>query len=404
MSRVEGERTTLTRKDVLVVIPLYNHAKTVAEVAAGAVEQGFDVLVVDDGSSDNPGAEIKKQGCAFIRHPVNRGKGAAILSGAQYADVNGYSYIVTIDADGQFLPEDIGLLTGEVEKGSAGGTIIVGNRMMDGSAPVSSHFGRKFSNFWVRLESGVQVDDSQTGLRLYPVKELLALPVFSRGYAFEVEVLVRAVWAGLSIRSVPVRVVYPEGDERVSHFHKIRDNFRISMLHTWLVSRSLIPIPHKQIVNPVNKRIKNNIPLNPLKLMKMLCKEHNTTLQLAVAAWMGIFLGALPLIACHTLVIIYVTHRLHLNKVAAVASSQLCCPPFVPVICIEVGHFMRHGAFLTSANWQTLVVEIPSRIYEWFLGSLLVGPLLGALVAWSVYRSVTFLRRQRKVLPLQGEE
>ena len=108
----------------------------------------------------------------------------------------------------------------------------------------------------------------------------------------------------------------------------------MTLLHTLLVTRALIPWPHKKLVK--KKALDEQLSLlrHPVKLFKRLLQEHATPGQLATAAWMGVFLGALPLIGIHTVVIIYVCHMLHLNKMAAVASSQLCMPPLVPVICI----------------------------------------------------------------------
>ncbi|MCA1765407.1 MAG: DUF2062 domain-containing protein, partial [Desulfobulbaceae bacterium] len=117
--------------------------------------------------------------------------------------------------------------------------------------------------------------------------------------------------------------------------------------------------------------------------------------QLASAAWMGVFLGALPLIAIHTVAIIYVSHRLHLNKLTAITASQVCMPPLVPVLCIEIGYFMRHGSLLVDLNWETMVVQIHYRLWEWLLGSLLVGPLLGLLVGGVLYFAIKNLRRGR---------
>jgi len=107
---------------------------------------------------------------------------------------------------------------------------------------------------------------------------------------------------------------------------------------------------------------------------------------------MGLFLGTLPLIACHTIVIVYVTHRLHLNKAAAVAASQLCCPPVVPVICIETGYFMRNGHLLLELSLDTTVYQLHQRLLEWLLGSLVVGPLLGIAGGLATYFVVRWLR------------
>lgn len=381
---------------ILLVIPVYNHADTVRTVVEKALACGWPVLVIDDGSSDDIAGQLTALTCEYHALDKNCGKGAAILAAAQIAREQGYEAIITVDADGQLDPSDGQYLAEKaMEKWPA---LVIGSRRMDSeSAPAASLFGRAFSNFWVRLECGLELPDTQSGLRLYPVAELLSLKIRCRRYDFEIESLVRLAWSGVAVRSVPVSVHYPEPEERQSHFHQFKDNFRLTMLHTRLVCRALCPWPHSKLVElspeeKLQKRQDTLSLLHPVKLIRRLCLEHTSTLQLAVAVWMGIFLGALPLIACHTVAILYVTHRLHLNKPAAVSASQFCMPPVVPVICMQAGYFMRKGHFLLDINWDTMVLQIDQRLWEWLIGSLVVGPLLGLIGAALVYFSVRRLR------------
>ena len=123
----------------------------------------------------------------------------------------------------------------------------------------------------------------------------------------------------------------------------------------------------------------------PWQTLINICKESSSPFWLAVAVWFGVFLGALPLIACHTIAIIYVAYRFQLNKVAAVAASQFCMPPLVPALCIEVGYYLRNGEFLLDFSWDRWLLEIPQRLWDWFLGSLIVEPILGLVFATLVY-------------------
>ena len=388
---------TATAPRTLLVIPVYNHAATLPGVVRRALGTGLPVLVVDDGSTDGGPEALGDLACQVRRLPRNQGKGAAILAGAEAARAQGFEAIVTVDADGQFDPATTLSLIEEAARSWP--QMVIGARRMDQeSVPRASLFGRAFSNFWVRLETGRELPDTQSGLRLYPVRELLALTTRARRYDFEIEILVRAAWAGLPIHSVPVAVHYPPGKERVSHFHRLKDNLRLTRLHTRLVLRSLSPWPHRRLVatapaarNPVA----GLSMLHPLRFLKQLCQEHTSALQLGVAVWLGLFLGALPLLACHTAVIIYVTHRLHLNKIAAVTASQLCCPPVVPALCIEIGYFLRHGRLLTEVSWDLLVLEAPQRLWEWLLGSLFVGPLLGLAGGGLTWLAVSRLRTRK---------
>jgi len=240
--------TAPTFPDTLLLIPLYNHAATVRGVVERALRSGFAVLVVDDGSSDEGLQNLTGLSILTIRLAKNQGKGVAILTGTKEAARRGYSRILTLDADGQHHPEEAHLLCREAEKHAAPVIVIGIRRMIQETVPRSSHFGRAFSNFWVKLECGRELRDTQSGMRLYPVKELLALKLCRLRYDFEIEALVKAVWAGVEIAEVDISVHYPLPDERISHFHKFKDNWHLTALHTALVLRRLLPWPHKKLV------------------------------------------------------------------------------------------------------------------------------------------------------------
>lgn len=220
------------------IIPVYNHALMIEQVAQKAQVLGYPVFVVDDGSTDETTrrlAEIK--GIRLLRHEQNEGKGAAIMTGfaaaAALAD-----YVITIDADGQHYPEDaLKLIAAIPEKERP---LIVGAREgMDAVSgahiPWTSRFGRKFSNFWVWAAGGPKLSDSQSGMRLYPLPESLHLNVQARRFQFEVEILALAKRRGIPILETPVRVIYQVGQARVSHFRPFIDFWRNAKTFTRLI-------------------------------------------------------------------------------------------------------------------------------------------------------------------------
>ena len=274
--------------------------------------------------------------------------------------------------------------------------LIVGKRDFDQtSIPGSSRFGRKFSNFWLRLQTGSQLGDSQSGFRAYPLFIFERLTFWTRRYNFEVEILVRAAWAGVELRDVDISVYYPPQDERISHFRGFLDNWRLTLLNTHLTLRSIVPWPHRKIfVRDDDRKIKALSIIHPLRSLKTLVSENRTPKQLAYAAAVGVLLGTLPLLFCHTIAILFASSFFRLNKVAAVTSSQLCMPPLVPALCIEVGYFMRHGQWLTEFSLQTLGYQALQRFYEWFLGSLLLAPLLAAAIGVITFYLAEMVSRQ----------
>ncbi len=225
-----------------IVIPVYNHGRQIGAVVQRALSLGFPVFVVDDGSTDETAAEIAAvDGVVVLRHPHNRGKGAALLTGFAAAAERGCDLAISMDGDGQKLVEDGNTLLAAVADGRR--CLVVGVRQgMDRgtNVPWTSRFGRGFSNFWVAVCGGPRLADSQSGFRLYPLPETQQLGVRAQRYQFEVEVLVRARLAGIAVRETPVQVIYPEKGERVSHFRPWLDFLRNSETFSRLLWLRLI--------------------------------------------------------------------------------------------------------------------------------------------------------------------
>lgn len=366
---------------VLVAVPVYNHASTLRAVVLGLLERHPHVLVVDDGSDDLEPEVLAGLPVRMVRHGRNRGKGAAIRTAALEARRQGMSHIVTIDADGQHDPADLPLFLEAVAADPL--AVIVGARDFNTeNVPGSSRFGRAFSNFWLRVQTGVILSDVQSGYRAYPLIVLENLRCTENRYSFEVEVLVRAAWAGFRLREVNIRVHYPPKGERVSHFRAFMDNARISLLNTRLTIRAVMPVPHRKFGEDEAGRVS---PIHPLKSLQILLRDDATPAGLGLSAALGIFLGTLPLIGIHSIAILLAAGWLRWNKIAALAASQLCMPPLVPALCIEAGHYLRHGVFLTEISLRTLGYEAPQRLWEWILGSMLLAPLLAALTGAAVW-------------------
>jgi uncharacterized protein (DUF2062 family) len=370
---------TAQTPNILVVIPLYNHAATVRDVVERTLRIHDQVLVVDDGSSDAGATVLEGLDIRVIRKPMNQGKGEALRTAFVEAERLGFSHVVTLDADGQHFPEDLPLFFAAIESDLTG--IIVGKRDFEqATIPGSSRFGRKFSNFWLRVQTGKTLADTQSGFRAYPVKIVLGLPLYEKHYSFEIEVLVRAAWAGVQLHDVDIQVFYPSTQERVSHFRGFMDNFRLTLLKL---------VEGGEVETKITA-------MHPLRSIRALLVENATPAQLAAAGALGILFGALPLLAVHTIAILLFAGFFRLNKVAAVGASQLCMPPLVPGICIEVGYFMRNGHFLTEISIETLGYQALDRLYEWFLGSLVFGPVLAAVVALIIYLAASTISREMK--------
>jgi len=388
------QSNSLPRDRVWCAIPVFNNRDTVRKVAAACRTILQHVVVIDDGSTDvDVSSLLSGIDVVVLKHETNLGKGQAILTASRFVESRGGLYMITIDADGQHAPQDMEkFITLMQDDGPA---IIIGSRdFTTANVPASSRFGRSFANFWLKVETGRTVDDCQSGFRAYPVQYLNRLQFKGSRYDFEAEVLAKAAWAGLELRTVPIDVTYPKPAERISHFKPLLDNVRLTLIHSMLVGRRLLPLPHRKLVNGKNA-FDLSLLRHPGKVLKMLLHENATPVGLAMSAAIGVFLAVLPLLFVHTLVILYVSLRLNLNKMVALNVQHLAMPPFIPALCIEVGYYLRHGTWLTNLSFKTVFEQFSSRLYEWFLGSLIIGPLAAVLVGGIIYSAAILIKRVR---------
>ena len=242
-----SSKSAHTLKDgFAVVIPLYNHGSTIVSVVEKALELHLPVIVVDDGSTDGGVNRLKNHDTVeVLQHESNQGKGAALVTGFQQA-LEKADWAITLDADGQHDPGDALTLMQAI--GDANRPIVLGVRqgMSGRNVPWTSSFGRKFSNFWIRLSGGPAVSDTQSGFRIYPLPETLDLEVRSGGYQFELEVLVKAHRTGIPIIEAPVSVTYAAGTQRVSHFRPFVDFMRNARTFTRLIVCRILSRPLRQ--------------------------------------------------------------------------------------------------------------------------------------------------------------
>lgn len=379
----------VSRPSPHVVVPVYQNAATVRSVVTGALALGLPVVVVDDGSTDGSGDAVADLPVERVRHSRNRGKGAALLSGAERVKQRGGTHVVSLDADGQFSPDEVPALLAET--GRRPEAIVCGVRRFEGSgAPRGSTFGRRFSNFWVRAISGARVDDSQSGLRVYPLHTLLELGLRRMRYDLEVEVLVRAAWSGVEIVGVPVAVTYAPAAGRVSHFRPFRDNLRISRTYAILCTKAMLllwppRVARKGSTSGGVERL--SLARHPRGTVRALLRHETSPARIAASAALGVLIGALPIPGLHPLALTAACAALGVHRLAAFAAARLCAPPLVPALFLAVGYHARHGS--RSSGAQGLVDLALERLLDYATGiALLAFPLavLGGLLMFAAAR------------------
>jgi hypothetical protein len=397
-------------------IPVYNNAGTIVDIARRCREQIAHVLVVDDGSTDaNLVDLLKPLDVRVFRLPTNCGKGKALRAAFAMASTLGAKYLITLDGDGQHFPEDLPRFIPYLSPD----TVLIGYRdQITGEMPKRSRFGREFSDLWIRLEAGGNARDTQSGFRAYPLPAVLQMKIEARHYHFEMEIITRALWAGLAVGNVPIRVWYPPANERVSSFDPLRDNLRISLLHIKLILRQMLPVPHQRIRNDLNSVITGGGspglgatraedpgfrpgPLGRLPPPSMFAgksasatqkffRQGNDPIGLAISATLSIIM-AIVLWPWGILPVAYVTIRLHLNKIIALACVTACIPTTVPRLCVRIGR-----------------VFVPSEAHprlRWIVGSHGVALPIAAIVGCLTYAIAARFQKRSRAVPgrVRGE-
>jgi len=231
-----------------LVIPVYNHGAGLTATLRRLAPLALPTYVVDDGSDESTQAILQTLATehSWARHsrlPVNGGKGAAVMAGMRQAWRDGFTHVLQIDADGQHDCDDVPrfLALGQ----SHPEAVISGQPIYDTTVPKGRLYGRYLTHFWVWVETlSLQIGDSMCGFRLYPLAAthpLIERERIPTRMDFDIEIIVRLAWAGVPVHNLPTRVTYPP--DGLSHFDMLRDNLRISWMHTRLCAGMLWRLP-----------------------------------------------------------------------------------------------------------------------------------------------------------------
>lgn len=374
--------TTMTYKERMsalrcaVVMPTYNNAGTIAKVISDVKEYAADVIVVNDGSTDDTKDILSSiSDIKVVDYPNNKGKGYALKLGLKKAYEWGFRYAITIDSDGQHYADDIPAFIEKIEEKPD--SLLIGARNLTAdNMPSKNTFANKFSNFWYKVETGQTLSDTQSGFRLYPLDKLQKIHFITRRYEFEVEIIVRAAWRGVNVENIPIKVYYPPEEERVSHFRPLQDFTRISILNTVLVLYAfLLHYPWKFLQALTYSNIKNFID-------KQVIHSKDTNLRMAAAMGWGIFCGIIPIWGYQMAFAGLSAHFMKLNKVVAVVFSNISIPPMIP--------FLLYGSMLFG-SWilnienvfsfeNVSLSNVGQSLTQYIVGSFAFATISGMLV------------------------
>lgn len=382
---------------ICVVIPVYNHGLTVQSVARGA-KASFPVIVVDDGSTDaTPRVLAGEQGLTLVTLPSNQGKGAALRAGFARARQQGFTHAITIDADGQHRTGSLADFAAACARQPE--AFVIGVRdLRKAGAPWPRRASNELSTFWFQFETGVRLADTQCGYRAYPLAPLAPLRVTSGRYAYELEILVKAAWAGVPLVAQAVEADYAAPTSRLSHFRPWRDMLAISRLHAKCSMQAfLAPAALRRLAAsgrlhdlPRGQRLRT--------VLRLLFSEHTETPgRLAAAVGLGLFCGIAPIWGFQMAAALALAHRCRVNKAIALAASNISFAPVTPLVMaagLIVGHFLWTGHWVDFSP-AAAARQIPAYLSQWVLGSVVLATVVGALGAGAAFLVACWMGRSK---------
>ncbi len=358
-----------------VMIPTYNNATTLENVIRSVASYTTQIVVINDGATDDTAHILEKFSfLQVLTHEHNKGKGVALRNGFNFALQLGYTYCITIDSDGQHNADDLPKFIEAIENNP--GAIIMGARNMNqSSVPGKSSFGNKFSNFWFRFETGINLPDTQTGYRLYPLKSVCALHLFTTKFELEIEVIVKAAWKGVPILSIPVSVYYAPKETRISHFRPVPDFTRVSLLNTYLVILAIlwyIPIRFLTHLTPSNIRA---------FVIRYFLNPSESSGQKAVAIGFGVFMGIVPIWGFQLLVGIAICHWLKINKAIFITAAHISVAPLIPFVVylsfLTGGWVLNEPSTLREFTTLISLEAIQQNFVQYLVGSMVLAIISG---------------------------
>jgi glycosyltransferase involved in cell wall biosynthesis len=374
-----------------VIIPTYNNDKTLTRVIQDILSYTDNLIVVNDGSTDTTVKILDLYPDILkVNIALNTGKGQALQKGFDLAIEKKFRYAITIDSDGQHYADDLPKFIEKIEEEPD--SVIIGARNMDQSeVPGTSNFGHRFSIFWFKIETGLKVDDVQSGYRLYPLNFIKDMHLYTRKYEFEVEVLVRLAWRGVRIHCIPVKVYYFPKEERVSHFRKVHDFTRISIVNSILVFMALLLVRPFLFAKGLKKHSVKGF------IREYVINSNDSNARLSFSLGLGLFIGLSPFWGWQMMIAFGAAHFLKLNKFIAVAASNISIPPLLPFIFLlsytiggwVLGTKISHVKFVAGFRFAWL----KENLLQYVTGSVILGLVMAFVFGLIAYLLLQFFRK-----------
>ena len=389
-SSLEHKMKTLK---ICVIIPTYNNERTLKTVIDGLLEITKDLIVINNSATDATFRILKTYTeITQIFLTKNKGNGNALRIGFKKAEVLGYDFAVTLKPDGQYYLEDIAVFVNQLEFETNKNLLLIGSTNRD-QKTVSGRvsFTDKLSIFLYKLQTGIQLKNTHSGFRLYPLKELNKIKFFTTKSEFEIETIVKAAWRGISVKNVTVNVSI-DPQERATHLKSIKGFLRISLLNTWFILVAFLYIKPRNLIREFREKGIRRF------IKEEILGNNESPLKSAQAMALGVFIGLTPLWGFHTILVLSLAVLFKLNKAISFAFTNVSFPPFVPFTVyagIMIGNYvLGEPTDYSFADFEENF-EFVKSLKTYVVGSFILASVVSVMVGIVAYL-LLFLYAKKK--------
>ena len=389
-SSLEHKMKTLK---ICVIIPTYNNERTLKTVIDGLLEITKDLIVINNSATDATFRILKTYTeITQIFLTKNKGKGNALRIGFKKAEALGYDFAVTLKPDRQYYLKYIAVFVNQLEFETNKNLLLIGSTNRD-QKTVSGRvsFTDKLSIFLYKLQTGIQLKNTQSGFRLYPLKELNKIKFFTTKSEFEIETIVKAAWRGISVKNVTVNVSI-DPQERATHLKSIKGFLRISLLNTWFILVAFLYIKPRNLIREFREKGIRRF------IKEEILGNNESPLKSAQAMALGVFIGLTPLWGFHTILVLSLAVLFKLNKAISFAFTNVSFPPFIPFTVyagIMIGNYvLGEPTDYSFADFEENF-EFVKSLKTYVVGSFILASVVSVMVGIVAYL-LLFLYAKKK--------
>lgn len=202
-------------EDILIIIPAYNEEKSIENLLKELKKNFKNILVIDDGSTDKTKEIVQNEEVILISHKINKGKGEALKTGFKYAIEKNFPAVITMDGDGQHLPEEALKFAEKYKKNKKTGILIGKRDIFSRDMPLIRKITNISMSILISILSFQWIPDTQCGFRLIKTDVIKRIRLYTSHFETESEILIKACLKGIKIKSIPVTTVYREEKSKI---------------------------------------------------------------------------------------------------------------------------------------------------------------------------------------------